>query len=264
MGIRLAAFSLLAGIAALGFAPGARAGDLYLTGNLAISTGTGDSGGSTGLPTPFFQNTGSDTDAAAAYGGALGLGVKLNEVIPKSWDVPLPAWGLRFEFEGMTGRDYDLRTNGSANDSFFTEVDAWTFMPNLWLDIPLAPPIAWAFGRIPILEPLSLYTGAGLGLSTVDLSTTDNVSKGSKEQFLFGWQAGVGLAYELTERVTLAAGYRYVDLGKPDVTLKQEGSEDPFGSYSLDLAAHEFNFGVRVNFWEIPYPEKWALRRDLR
>ena len=46
------------GIAALGLAPGARAGDLYLTGNLAISTGTGDSGGSTD---PFFHNTGSDS-----------------------------------------------------------------------------------------------------------------------------------------------------------------------------------------------------------
>lgn len=264
MGIRQAFFSLLAGIAAVGLAPGARAGDLYLTGNLAISTGTGDSGGSTGLPDPFFQNTGSDSDSAPAYGGALGIGFKLNEAIPKSWHVPLPAWTVRFEFEGMTGRTYDLRTD--PDNSFFTEVSAWTFMPNLWLDIPLAPPIGWAFGRIPILDPLSLYTGAGLGLSTVDLDTTDNVSRGQREQFLFGWQAGIGLAYEIAERVTLMAGYRYVDMGKPDVTLKVGAPPDtqPFGKYTLALAAHEFNFGVRVNFYEIPYPEKWALRRDLR
>jgi hypothetical protein len=70
----------------------------------------------------------------------------------------LPAWTVRFEFEGMTGRTYDLRTD--PNNSFFTEVSAWTFMPNLWLDIPLGPPIGWASGRIPILDPLSLYTGA--------------------------------------------------------------------------------------------------------
>ena len=253
---------MLAGIAALGLAQGARAGELYVTGNLAISTGTGDSGGST----DFFDNTGSDQDSAAAYGGALGIGFKLNEAIPKTWHVPLPAWTVRFEFEGMTGRTYDLRTNGSAADSYFTEVTAWNFMPNLWLDIPLSPPIGWAFGRIPILDPLSLYTGAGLGLSTVDLQTTDNVSRGSAEQFLFGWQAGIGLAYELAERVTLMAGYRYVDLGKPEVTLKVGTPPDtaPFGKYNLALAAHEFNFGVRVNFYEIPYPEKWALRRDLR
>ncbi len=264
MGIRRATYSLLAALAALGLAVEARAGDFYLTGNLAISTGTGDSGGSTGLPVPFFQNTGSDSDSAPAYGGALGFGFELDEAFPKTWDVPLPGWGVRFEFEGMTGREYDLRTDGNADDSFFTEVTAWTFMPNLWIDIPLAPPIAWAFGRIPILEPLSLYTGAGFGLSTVDLDATDNVSRGHKEQFLFGWQAGVGLAYELTQRVTLAAGYRYVDLGNPEVTLKQTGSTDPFGKYSLALAAHEFNFGLRVNFYSIPYPEKWALRRDLR
>ncbi len=261
MGIRRALLTLLAGIAALGLAQGARAGDLYLTGNLAISTGTGDSGGKT----PFFQNSGNDSDSAPAYGGALGIGFKLNEAIPKSWSVPLPAWGVRFEFEGMAGREYDLRTGTQpSGDGYFTEVTAWTFMPNVWLDIPLGPPIAWAFGRIPILEPLSLYTGAGLGLSTVDLDATDNVSHANREQFMFGWQAGIGLAYELTQRVTLAAGYRYIDLGHPKATLKQTGSDDPFGNYTLDLAAHELNFGVRVNFYSIPYPEKWALRRDLR
>jgi opacity protein-like surface antigen len=264
MGIRQTLLTLLAGAAALSLAPSARAGDLYLTGNLAISTGTGNSGGKT----PFFTNTGSDSDAAPAYGGALGLGFKLNEAFPKSWDVPLPAWGVRFEIEGMTGREYELRTNidppSISGAGYFTEVTAWNVMPNLWIDIPLGPPIAWAFGRIPVLEPLSLYTGAGLGLSTVDVDVTDNVSRGHREQFMFGWQAGIGLEYELTQRVTLAAGYQYVDLGHPKVTLKQAGSTDPFGNYTLDLAAHEFNFGVRVNFWEIPYPEKWALRRDVR
>ena len=270
MGKRRAARTLLAGIAALGLAGAARAGDLYLTGNLAISTGTGDSGGATGDPVVFFQNTGSDSDSAPAYGGALGLGFKLNEAIPKSWGVPLPDLGVRFEFEGMTGREYELRTGSTPPQpggvGYFAEVNAWTFMPNLWFDIPLGPPIAWAFGRIPVLEPLALYTGAGLGLSTVDLDATDNVSRAHREQFLFGWQAGIGLAYELTERVTLTSGYRYVDLGHPKATLKVGTPPDtlPFGNYTLDLAAHEFNFGVRVDFWEIPYPEQWALRRDVR
>jgi opacity protein-like surface antigen len=249
---------ILAGMAALGLAGEAGAGDFYLTGNVAISTGEGDSGGAT----TFFPNTGSDSDSAPAYGGAVGLGFKLNEAIPKSWGIPLPGWGVRFEFEGMTGREYELRTDGG--DGYFTEVTAWTFMPNLWIDVPLHPPIAWAFGRIPILEPLVLYTGAGLGLSATDLSATDNVSQGSREQFLFGWQAGAGLGYELTDRVTLTAGYRYVDLGRPKVTLRIPPATDAFGSYSLDLAAHEFNAGVRVEFYSIPYPEKWALRSDSR
>jgi len=242
----------------LGLAGDAGAGDFYLTGNLAISTGTGDSGGST----DFFANTGSDTDAAPAYGGAVGFGFKLGEAIPKSWEIPLPGWGLRFEFEGMNGREYELRTNGG--DGYISEVTAWTFMPNLWIDVPLHQPIAWMFGRIPVLEPLMLYGGAGLGLSATDLDTTDNVSEGRNEEFLFGWQAGVGLGYALTQRVTLMAGYRYIDLGQPKVTLRIPPSEDPFGRFTMDLAAHEFNFGVRVNFFSIPYPEKWAIRRDAR
>jgi opacity protein-like surface antigen len=260
MGIRPISKLILTCTALLGLAGEAGAGDFYLTGNLAISTGTGDSGGST----DFFANTGSDSDSAPAYGGAVGFGFKLTEAIPKSWEVPLPGWGVRFEFEGMTGREYDLRTNGDSNDSYFSEVTAWTFMPNLWIDVPLHQPIAWMFGRIPVLEPLMLYGGAGLGLSSTELDTTDNVSQGKNSEFLFGWQAGVGLGYELTQRVTLMAGYRYIDLGQPKVNLRIPPSEDSFGNFTMDLAAHEFNFGVRVNFFSIPYPEKWAIRRDAR
>jgi opacity protein-like surface antigen len=245
-------------VAALALAPEAGAGDFYLTGNLAISTGTGESGGET----EFFANTGSDSDAAPAYGGAVGFGFELAEAIPRTWQMPMPGWGVRFEFEGMTGREYELLTKGG--DGYISEVTAWTFMPNLWIDVPLHAPIAWAFGRIPILEPLTLYTGAGFGLSTVDLDTTDNVSQGHREQFLFGWQAGIGLGYELTQRVTLTAGYRYADLGRAKVTLRIPPSEDPFGRFRMDLTAHEFNAGVRVNFYSIPYPEKWAIRRDAR
>jgi hypothetical protein len=164
----------------------------------------------------------------------------------------------------MTGREYELLTNGAAAGGYISEVTAWTFMPNLWLDVPLHPPIAWIFGRIPVLEPLKLYAGAGLGLSATELDTTDHVSQGKNSEYLFGWQAGTGLAYELTQRVTLMAGYRYVDLGQPKVTLRQLGSEDPFGNFTMDLAAHEFNFGVRVEFYSIPYPEKWVLPYDVR
>jgi opacity protein-like surface antigen len=249
---------LLVGAAALVLASEAGAGDFYLTGNLAISTGTGQSGGST----DFFANTGSDSDSAPAYGGAVGFGFELVEAIPRSWQMPLPGWAVRLEFEGMTGREYELLTKGGPG--YFSEVTAWTFMHDLWIDVPLHQPIAWAFGRMPILEPLVLYMGAGLGLSTVDLDTTDNVSQGRAERFLFGWQAGIGFGYELTQRVTLTAGYRYVDLGRPKVKLRIPPSTDPFGSFSMDLAAHEFNAGVRVSLYSIPYPEKWALHFDSR
>jgi opacity protein-like surface antigen len=264
MSIRPGSGALLAGLAALLLARAAAAGDFYLTGNLAISTGTGESGGQT----EFFANAGSDTDAAPAYGGAVGFGFELGEAVPRTWRLPLPGWGVRFEFEGMTGREYELLTKydppSTVGNGYFSEVTAWTFMPNLWIDVPLHQPIAWAFGRIPILEPLTLYGGAGFGLSTVDLDTTDNVSQGHREQFLFGWQAGIGLGYEITQRVTLSAGYRYVDLGSAKLNLRIPPEEEPFGSFRMDLAAHEFNAGVRVNFWSIPYPEKWALRHDAR
>jgi opacity protein-like surface antigen len=250
---------LVSGLLAIALGGDAAAGDFYLTGDLAISTGEGSTGGTN----TFFESMGSDSDSAPAYGGAVGFGFELSEAIPKTWELPLPGWGVRAEFEGITGREYELRTRGASPDSMFSEVTAWTFMPNLWIDVPLHAPIEWAFERIPILEPLTLYTGAGFGLSTVDLDTTDNVSRGHQEQFLFGWQAGIGFGYELTQRVTLTAGYRYVDLGHAKVGLKVIGAEDSIGPFTMDLVAHEATFGVRVKFYSIPYPEKWALRHDV-
>jgi hypothetical protein len=263
MTLRTASLSVLACLALAG---PARAGDFYLTGNLAISTGIGDSGGAT----EFFANTGGDQDSAPSYGGAVGFGFDIAEAIPRTWvprtwERPLPGWTARFEFEGITGREYEMLTGAEGDaTSYISEVSAWTFMPNLWIDVPLHQPISWAFGRIPVLEPLTLYGGAGFGLSTVDLDVTDNVSEAHKEQFLFGWQAGVGFGYQLTQRVTLSAGYRYIDLGNPKVTLRNVGSDVEFGDFSMDLAAHEVNFGIRVKFYSIDYPEKWALRHDAR
>jgi hypothetical protein len=233
----------LVGAAACLPAGPARAGDVYGSATLAISAGQGEAGGST----PFFANRGSDTDSSPAYGLAAGFAIPFREVLPDR-DLPISDWAARVELEGLAGRDYELRAQGA--EPYLSEVYTWTLMQNVWLDVPLERPIAHFFGRIPVLAPLSFTLGAGIGLGANDVSTTDNVSRGSTVGYSFAWQAGAGFGYALTRSVTIGVGYRYLDPGQVELGLR--AGTTPLGSFELDLAAHEVATTLRVAFYPVP------------
>jgi hypothetical protein len=238
----------------------AAAGDLYLTGQLALSGGFGESGGSVDLgPGGMFPNTGKDNDSSAVYGGAYGYEFPLSELAPEDWEWPLPAWAFRVETEALGGRNFELVTDGP--DPYLTRIDSWSLLQNVWLDIPVRGGFEWAFGRIPILEPVTTYLGAGIGLAATEISTTNNVFKGSDEVYDFSWQVGAGFGYRLTDRVSIALGYRYTDLGSFGFALKNPPATEPVGNFAMDLSTHELNFGLRVRFLAVPSPGEWTLPR---
>ena len=66
----------------------------------------------------------------------------------------------------------------------------------------------------------------------------------AKAQTEFGWNAGVGIAYNLNERITLdLLNYKYYDLGKVS-TDKDDGGEASVGK----LKVHSINTGIRIKF----------------
>jgi len=242
----------------LGGAGPASAADLYLAGNLLISSGNAEASGST----DFFEVSGEDGDSSPALGGALGLAFAMDEAAPEIWGVEMPGWTVRSELEILGGRDWELRTDGG--DGFFSDVDSWSTLTNVWLEIPAHPMIAWAFGRIPTLEFLNVWAGGGMGLAMVDVVTTDNVSRGEDDGIHFAWQVGAGLGYEFTDWATFSIGYRYLDLGEAETELRL-GPGASIGTHSLDLGAHELVSGLRIEFYSSPLaeliPERWSLPR---
>lgn len=235
----------------------AHASDLYVTALLGVAGGNGDTGGAVNLGagnTPI-PNTGSDSDGSPVYALAFGFETLFPEFFPEGWDTDFPEFAVRTELELGGGRDHELVTGGS--DTFVTSVNSWTGLMNVWTDLPVRGAIEPLFGRVPLLDPLNFVMGAGLGVGLTFFDSSNNVAFGDDDAAHFVWQAGTGFGYELTDRVTLGAEYRYVGFGSHTYPLVGTVGE-PVGSFSIDLGSHEFVAGVRVRFYGVPSPGTWG------
>lgn len=249
--------------ASLGVAGAARAEwKVYVSGDLGISTSRGNVSGVNTVPAQPLVFDDSDSDSAPLIGGALGIESPMDEVSP--WPLPydwrLPRWPVRFEVEAVGLRNYEFRTSQVQNRIFITESSSWSFMSDLWLDVPLRTldrPIGFLFGRTPrtvkrLLEPTSWYLGAGLGVAGLSIQATDNSFTASSDTKNFAWQVGTGIGYKLTPFVTVSAGYRYVDQGRADTDLLF--GPNPVGPFAVSQRIHEFRSSLRVNVYEFHVP----------
>ena len=257
--LRIAIAPICAFAAGLLCAPPAGAADIYLSGGLGNSSGDG----SASVDTDFYSASGDDVDSAPTYGGTIGLAFAMDEALPAIKTFELPSWIVRTELEYMMGRDYELKSDGAAaNDFFLSEVDAWTVMPNFSVEVPLREPIQWLFGRIPVLEPMSVYGHVGLGIAQVNLAASDNNSDVDEDSLNFAWQGGAGINYTLTDTTSFVLGWRYVSLGTTEGSVKNlQGG----GDFELELSSHELVTGLRINFYTAPlkdmHPRYWRMPR---
>jgi opacity protein-like surface antigen len=257
--LRIAIAPICALAAGLLFALSASAADIYLSGGLGNSSGDG----SASVDTDFYSASGDDVDSAPTYGGTIGLAFPMDEALPAIKTFELPSWIVRTELEYMMGRDYELKSDGAAaNDFFLSEVDSWTVMPNFSVEVPLRDPIQWLFGRIPVLEPMSVYGNVGLGIAQVNLQASDNNSDVDEDSLNFAWQGGAGINYTLTDTTSFVLGWRYVSLGTTEGSVKNlQGG----GDFDLELSSHEIVTGLRINFYSAPlkdmHPRYWRMPR---
>jgi opacity protein-like surface antigen len=260
----------LAALAIAAISP-ARATELYVAGDLGISwfegrgVGVNDIVGS--------RDTGTSTDSTPIYGGSLGVQAALNEALPWKMRLPgfgipywpghelrvhegdefqLPDWAVRFEVEHLRGRDAELTTPSfNPLDAYRSDVESWTLMGNLRIDVPITAPVRATYGRVPFLEPLTIYLGGGAGLGNTDLAVSTGLLEGSNEKQRFAWQALAGIGYDLSDRVKLSLGWRYVDLDSVKAQLFDQAGIRR-GTYEIDPEANEFTASLSVRFWRLP------------
>lgn len=271
----------LTGLAVLTLAtPAAAQWSVYSSADLGFSIADATGDGTIDTAGGTFTLGGDDTDVSPFLGGAIGLRVPLSEATP--WSTPrwLEGFALREELEIVGLRNYKLSTdppeqNGTpvaSGGKTITEIDTWSVMVNTWLDVPLDGlyrPISWTSARLfgrwrlrtlkQILERTTISGGAGIGATFLDVETNQGGTRGDDKTNEFAWQAGAGIGYQLSDRVNLSFGYRYIDPGSVDMGLSGDGALSG-SDFEIDPEIHEARATLRVEIFDFVNPWHYVTR----
>lgn len=174
-----------------------------------------------GMIGPSFANVTSPSDATFASsdtlfnaGGALGVAFEREH------------GRLRFEVEGMGRSTYDAPfTSPLRPDADTVLTNNWSVMQNVWRDLM-------------ITDRFGVYGGGGIGAGGYVLGETlGGVTDYATPAANFAWQAGGGLLWQLTDRLTFDVGYRYFHIN----TITQADYVAP-----NQFAASELMFSLRL------------------
>lgn len=116
--------------------------------------------------------------------------------------------------------------------------EARAAMANLWYDAHM-PSFAPTFVRR--LRP---FIGAGIGDADVRLDQIANGSGAaiSDSDNVFAWQAGAGFGYDVTRRLALSVGYRYLETDKATVSTPAVTTNGPLGPTTTPAGTTETRY----------------------
>lgn len=125
--------------------------------------------------------------------------------------VPRAIGDMRLELEARRrqplaggGKPAGVTTGAAPSPALAEE---WTTMANVWRDLPLT-------------SHLGVYAGGGIGVGMRRSLPADAASRSG-----LGWQAGAGITYAATDRVTFDAGYRFSGLEAAGPRMTAPASE---------------------------------------
>ena len=183
-----------------------------------------------------------DSNMDWAYSDEYGSEKESYDVGDKGWGASLAIGvsnklshgAVRAELEFSQKADADSSYT-SYDETFKNKIQAQTLMLNAYYDIDTG-------------TKLTPYVGAGIGYAKLEAKDEYwNLEYGkSIDKNNFAWQIGVGAAYNLTNNVSLDAGYRYIDYGN-----LSSSEIDDWGGHEkakVDLTANEFYIGARYMF----------------
>lgn len=245
---------------------------VYVSGDLGYSAAVGRADGFINFAPPSFELGGKDTDVSPLLGGAVGVAIPMDEVaplqLPRGWR--LPDWDVSLELEAVGLREYEFKTAPvvASSGPILTEVETWSLMTNVSVDLPLAGlyrPISWTSSRLfgrwrlrtlkQVLDIASLNPVVGIGVAHLDVTTNEADSRGRADEYNFAWQAGGDLGFQVADRVNLSVGYRYIDPGDAKYRLRGSSLPADGGSFfEIDPEIHEARASVRVEVWDFATP----------
>ncbi|MFN9273195.1 MAG: outer membrane protein [Planctomycetia bacterium] len=149
---------------------------------------------------------------------------------------------LRVEFEGRYRDPISGAFDDGNTSTSLRAANGWSTLVNAWRDIDLT-------------DRLGIYAGGGIGgggygsLTVQSAVPASNFTiNGSGSASGFAWQAGGGVIYDLTERITLDVGYRFfaVDSGSITATSAQPGVPIETLSLGSGFSASELLYTSRI------------------
>jgi opacity protein-like surface antigen len=181
----------------------------------------------------FFTIGHTDMKTATFYG--LGIGVERGR-----W-LRLDVTG---EYRGkfiFLGQDTYTNAGGGTNE-FTADIESWVGLVNAYVDLG-----TWC-GITP-------YVGGGIGVASLSVLGLKDVNVPNDSVFYgadntevnFAWALYAGMSYDVTDRLTLDLGYRYLDLG--DTKSGRVTAYDNSSSYTAheirDVTSHDLLFSAR-------------------
>lgn len=186
-------------------------GDDGATRRFYVAPIIGASWGTFVYPTqPFSQNEYAESFTA---GGAVGV----------AFSRPRGQWRVE-----VAGRYRD----GIRNEFGQESTDNWSVLCNAWRDFS-------------VTKKLGLYGGGGIGAGGFrwfsDVVYPGQSIIANDQQAAFAWQAGGGMIYAVSDRVSLDLGYRFYSMNEVASYIP---SND--GLYDAQFSANELLFQVRI------------------
>jgi len=176
----------------------------------------------------------SDDDDAIINRNLFTAGAAIGRAIPAAGG----QW--RLEVESLYRDAFTL--NPPADSGFsgsFTVSQNWSVLGNVWRDFALT-------------RQIGLYAGGGIGgggyRPDYDLTDGDVRVTGLADMATFAWQAGGGVIYAVSDRITLDLGYRFYGVAADDLTFTLSEDGVPIGRQNEPIAfsASELLLGVRI------------------
>lgn len=176
---------------------------------------------------------GENSDTDTVFGGGVAVGYDFNS----NFNLPIRAELEWLMFASATG-------SGSDFYSQYLDMDYGvnTLMANVYYD----------FNTNTRLTP---YVTAGLGFAFIDTDVSGNflgthIGGGDGSDTNFAWSLGLGLGFDITDNLTIDAGYKFMSLGSSETdNLHALGTAINNVQIETDnVYANFFHVGVRFTF----------------